>query len=67
VQARGKQICSCFNVTEPAIGEQLASCRGSPDERLALLQGALKCGTNCGSCLPELKRLVRASMPLQVA
>jgi len=67
VQARGKLICSCFNVTEPAIGEQLASCRGSPDERLALLQGALKCGTNCGSCLPELKRLVRASMPLQVA
>jgi assimilatory nitrate reductase catalytic subunit len=23
------------------------------------LQGSLKCGTNCGSCIPELKRLVR--------
>jgi len=67
VQARGKQICSCFNVTEPAIGEQLSQCRGTLDERLTTLQGALKCGTNCGSCLPELKRLVRASMPLQAA
>jgi assimilatory nitrate reductase catalytic subunit len=23
------------------------------------LQGALKCGTQCGSCLPELRRLVQ--------
>jgi assimilatory nitrate reductase catalytic subunit len=54
-------------VTEPAIGEQLSRCGGTPDERLASLQSALKCGTNCGSCLPELKRMVRASMPLQTA
>jgi assimilatory nitrate reductase catalytic subunit len=27
---------------------------------LAALQNGLKCGTNCGSCIPELRRLVRA-------
>ena len=33
------------------------------EERLALLQDSLKCGTNCGSCIPELKRNVRAARP----
>jgi assimilatory nitrate reductase catalytic subunit len=28
-------------------------------QRLAAVQEALKCGTNCGSCVPELKRLIR--------
>ena len=59
VQSRGKQICTCFNVTDEAIAVCLANASGSDDERLATLQGTLKCGTNCGSCLPELKRLVR--------
>ena len=36
---------------------------GGPEARLSTLQADLKCGTNCGSCLPELKRLVRASQP----
>ena len=31
------------------------------EARLASLQDALKCGTNCGSCIPELKRKVRAA------
>lgn len=56
---REKQVCTCFNVTAPAIEAHLARCGGSPDERLASLQGSLRCGTNCGSCLPELRRLVR--------
>ncbi len=63
VQSRGKQICACFNVTEAAISQQLGQCAGFENERLEQLQGALKCGTNCGSCLPELKRMVRMSMP----
>ena len=66
VAARGKVVCSCFGVTETAIQARLADCSGSDDERLAALQGALKCGTNCGSCLPELKRMVR-SQPVQAA
>jgi assimilatory nitrate reductase catalytic subunit len=63
VQPRGKQICTCFNITESDIATQLAQCKGNEDQRLALLQGALKCGTNCGSCLPEVKRMVRMSIP----
>jgi assimilatory nitrate reductase catalytic subunit len=59
VQSRGKQVCTCFNVTDEAIAVCLANTTGNDDARLASLQGALKCGTNCGSCLPELKRLVR--------
>jgi len=61
VQSRGHPVCTCFNVTDLAIQAELGRCTGTPDERLAALQGALKCGTNCGSCLPELKRMVRAT------
>ncbi len=60
VVAKGKQICTCFNVTEDTINGHLEACGGNPDQRLASLQGELKCGTNCGSCIPELRRLVRA-------
>ncbi len=49
-------VCSCFGVTETAIRRAAAALhRHRHDERLAALQGALKCGTNCGSCLPELQ------------
>jgi assimilatory nitrate reductase catalytic subunit len=65
IAARGKTVCSCFGVSETAIGEHLSRCSGSDDERLASLQGALKCGTNCGSCLPELKRMVRSAEVVQ--
>jgi assimilatory nitrate reductase catalytic subunit len=59
VAARGRQVCSCFDVGEVRIDETLATCSGSPDTQLAQLQERLKCGTNCGSCIPELKRIVR--------
>jgi assimilatory nitrate reductase catalytic subunit len=59
VQARGKLVCSCLNVTDAAIHAQLSTAQGTPAERLASLQSDLQCGTNCGSCVPELKRLVR--------
>jgi assimilatory nitrate reductase catalytic subunit len=62
VQERGKQVCTCFNVTEPQINATLASCHGPTEERLAQLQGALKCGTNCGSCLPVLRGMVKARL-----
>ncbi|MET0311715.1 MAG: molybdopterin-dependent oxidoreductase, partial [Burkholderiaceae bacterium] len=60
VPTRGRQVCTCFNVGEAAIAGHLASCAGSADERLASLQGALQCGTNCGSCVPELRRMVNS-------
>jgi len=62
-KVRGKQVCTCFNVSDTAIDEQLATGAGSEQARLDALQASLKCGTNCGSCIPELKRMVRATMP----
>ena len=64
VQSRGKPVCTCLNVTDAAITTELAQCHGTDADRLAQLQGKLHCGTNCGSCLPELKRMVRSTGPL---
>ena len=64
IEARGPQVCSCFGVAAPAIDGWLAEHAGaSADEpaTLAGLQQALRCGTNCGSCIPELKRRVHAA------
>ncbi|MEP7057813.1 MAG: molybdopterin dinucleotide binding domain-containing protein, partial [Caldimonas sp.] len=63
IPARGHVVCSCFNVTDLAIAAQLAQSDGPADARLASLQRALQCGTNCGSCIPELKRIVRSTLP----
>jgi assimilatory nitrate reductase catalytic subunit len=58
---QGQQVCACFNVSALAIQSHLAATRGGDLQRLQSLQTALQCGTGCGSCLPELRRLVRAS------
>ncbi|MCL5740557.1 MAG: molybdopterin-dependent oxidoreductase [Betaproteobacteria bacterium] len=64
VQSRGKPVCTCLHVTDAAITTELAQCHGTDADRLAQLQGKLRCGTNCGSCLPELRRMVRSTGPL---
>ena len=61
--ARGKQVCTCLNVSDSAIRACLARAHGSDEERLAQLQAQLRCGTQCGSCVPELRRLVRERDP----
>ena len=67
VAARTPQVCTCFDVGEAAIVDCLARCQGDEAERLAQLQAALKCGTNCGSCIPALRRLARAARAGEVA
>jgi len=52
--ADGKLICSCFKVSEQAI---VAAIADGANSATALGQ-QLKCGTNCGSCIPELNTLV---------
>ncbi|MFT5644673.1 MAG: assimilatory nitrate reductase catalytic subunit, partial [Janthinobacterium sp.] len=63
---RGKVVCSCFNVAQTEIAETLLLMETmSEPETLATLQSRLKCGTNCGSCVPELKQMVaRSAGPL---
>jgi assimilatory nitrate reductase catalytic subunit len=50
---RGKIICNCLNISQNEIIETIEL-----GADLITLQNKLKCGTECGSCLPELKRLV---------
>jgi assimilatory nitrate reductase catalytic subunit len=50
--SRGRIVCNCFDVSEAEI---VADYRAGCD--LAALQQKRQCGTSCGSCLPELKRL----------
>jgi len=65
-------LCTCLNVTDLAITEHLAQYTGlnatpdahSPAGALASLQATLHCGTQCGSCVPQLQRLVRAALPV---
>ena len=54
----GQVVCQCFGVNERDIASTLTQCTGGPGERLQALQARLQCGTNCGSCVPELKALV---------
>ena len=56
--ARSPQVCSCLDVSEDAIRQELADCFGDDRQRLEQLQGKLGCGTRCGSCLPALRRLI---------
>jgi assimilatory nitrate reductase catalytic subunit len=49
-------VCNCFDVSEDEIGRELAAARS-----LGEIQARLKCGTECGSCLPELRRLAQAT------
>jgi assimilatory nitrate reductase catalytic subunit len=55
---RSAQVCTCHDVSEARIREALARFTGAADERLTQLQRQLRCGTDCGSCLPTLRRLV---------
>jgi assimilatory nitrate reductase catalytic subunit len=48
--AKGKQICSCFNVGEKEIISAIEGGCGSVEQ----LGATLQCGTNCGSCKSEL-------------
>ncbi|WP_374675600.1 molybdopterin-dependent oxidoreductase [Ideonella sp.] len=58
---RSPQVCTCFNVDEAAVRAELTATPGSADARLAGAQARLHCGTNCGSCLPALRRLAQAA------
>lgn len=55
----GRLICSCFEVGENQIANAVRS--GCAD--VSQLGVRLRCGTKCGSCLPELTQLVKLHTP----
>ena len=64
---RGAIVCNCCNVSATEIDEALLELAGPPAARLAALQSRLRCGTECGSCVPELKTRIAATRPAQQA
>jgi assimilatory nitrate reductase catalytic subunit len=50
----GRIVCACFSVGENDLNKAIAAGAASV-EALGI---QLKAGTNCGSCIPELKRLL---------
>ena len=52
--ARGRIVCACENVGEREIEALVSQGAG-----LEALKDELRCGTGCGSCVPELKAILR--------
>jgi assimilatory nitrate reductase catalytic subunit len=65
--AKGRMVCSCIGVHENEIVEKAQkSTNIDPTSILRELQSALGCGTGCGSCVPEVKRLIVTARPQAV-
>jgi assimilatory nitrate reductase catalytic subunit len=63
----GPIVCACFGVGRGAICDAIAAGAKTAAE----IGAKLKAGTNCGSCIPEMKRLIAqagaGSVPQQAA
>ncbi|MCF6203028.1 MAG: nitrate reductase [Methylococcaceae bacterium] len=53
----GPMICACFGIGENTIKEAISCGSAKTVEDIGNL---LKAGTNCGSCIPELKKIISA-------
>ena len=58
---RGPMVCACFGVSQCAI--RVAIEGGACDA--AAVGAAVKAGTNCGSCVPEIRKLIGAVRVLE--
>ncbi|MBR0824410.1 molybdopterin-dependent oxidoreductase [Bradyrhizobium manausense] len=54
VASTGPVVCACFGVGRATICDTIAAGAKTAAE----IGAKLKAGTNCGSCIPELKRLI---------
>jgi assimilatory nitrate reductase catalytic subunit len=57
---RARIVCTCESVSDQAIEQAIAQ-----GDTLAQLKDKLKCGTSCGSCLPQIKQLIQRSNRLE--
>jgi assimilatory nitrate reductase catalytic subunit len=51
-----RMVCACHGVSEKTLLDGIAAGKA-----LEQLQADTKCGTGCGSCVPEIKRLILAA------
>ena len=55
----GPIVCACFGVGRTTICDAIATGAHSAAE----IGARLKAGTNCGSCIPEMRRLIAQAAP----
>jgi assimilatory nitrate reductase catalytic subunit len=60
---RGGEICACFGVSCASVQMAIADGAATLDAVGAVTQA----GTNCGSCRPEIRALLRTARPRQAA
>jgi len=60
---RGGEICACFGVSCGAVAAAIAGGAASLDA----VGAVTRAGTNCGSCRPEIRALLRAARPRRAA
>jgi len=53
----GRVVCACFNVGENTLVEAI---RAGKVDSVEAIGAVLKAGTNCGSCIPELRALIES-------
>ena len=63
VSSCGPTVCACFGVSLGAIREAIA--QGAQD--VIAVGAALKAGTNCGSCVPEIRKILADAPVLEPA
>lgn len=63
-KAQSQLVCSCFRVTDKQIQTAIEE-----DGCVSLnqLQSKLKCGSNCGSCLPEVNKILKSYQTIAVS
>ncbi len=60
---QGALVCSCWEVGETAIVEAIAAGANSVEA----LGETLRCGTQCGSCIPELRQYLKSAQDKVIA
>jgi assimilatory nitrate reductase catalytic subunit len=51
----GPMVCACSGVGPSALHDAMAAGKGADAEAIGI---ALRAGTNCGTCVPELRSIV---------
>ena len=60
--ARARIVCTCENVTDQALEHAIAAGHG-----LEQLKATLRCGTGCGSCVPQIKQMIQRNTTMEPA
>ena len=58
---KGETVCACFQVGVNQIRKAISE---GGSATVADVGAALKAGTNCGSCRPEIQKLLNAALPV---